>query len=135
MAHKRKPVFAGEVRHLRHQHRIRPSSSQTSQTGVVDNADLGCVAPEPESLVEETLHLEAVEAAIEAQEAAFGVAQVDEAGNQHRGGGAQLDPIGAGVVLHFCPSHIGHAVTALLLATLTQAQLVHAAAQGGVKVE
>src|SRR5437016_7325232 len=69
MAHKLKSVFAGEVRHLRHQHRIRPSPSQTSQTGVVDNADLGCVAPEPESLVEETLHLEAVEAAIEAQEA------------------------------------------------------------------
>src|SRR5437660_5505624 len=51
-----------------------------------------------------------------------GVAQVDEAGNQHRGGGAQQDPIGAGVVLHFrSEEHTselqsrGHLVCRLLL--------------------
>jgi hypothetical protein len=67
-----------------------------------------------------------LQAAIEAQEAAFGVAQIDNAGDQHRGGGAQLNPIGTSVVLHFT-RFIGHAATAFLLTTLSQPKLVHAA--------
>jgi hypothetical protein len=82
--------------------------------------------------MQKALHAEAVEAAIEAQIAALRVAQVDHAGNQPRSGGAQLNLVGAGVMLHFGAGYIGHAATTLLLATLAQAELVHTTQDCGV---
>src|SRR6516165_1910579 len=51
VANKLKPVLAGELRHLRHHHGIGSGARQTSQAGVVDNADLGGIAPEPEGFM------------------------------------------------------------------------------------
>src|SRR6516165_191139 len=132
MAHKLKPVLAGEVAHLRHHHGVGTTAPQTGQIGVVDNADLGGIAPEPESFMQKALHPEAVEATVEAQIAALGVAQIDHAGDQPSSGGAQLNLIGAGVMLHFGAGYIGHAATTLLLPTLAQAELVHATQDSGV---
>jgi TrwC relaxase len=125
-------VLAGEVGHLRHHHRIRSGSTQTGQVGVVDHADPGRIAPEAEGFVQETLHPEAIEAAIEAQIAALGVAQVDHAGDQVCRRVAELDLIGTGVMLHLFAGDIGHPLTALLRALLAKPELPHPAQHGGV---
>jgi hypothetical protein len=87
--------------------------------------------PEHQSLMEETLHPEAVEHPIEAQVASFGVTQVQQAGDQHGPGAAKQNRIARRVVLHLGTWRIRHTLAAGLPAA-SQAQFAQQARQGGV---
>ncbi len=81
--------------------------------------------------MQEALHVEAVEVAVELQVASFGVAQVDQTGDELDALRAQLDAINAGVMLHLQARFIGHAM-ATDLGRFAQAQLPHPAGQRGI---
>jgi len=108
-------VLPGETLHLRHDHRMGPRASQTGQIRVVDNAVWGRVAPKHQRLMQEALHLEAIEGAVEFQVTPFRVAQIKQAGDQPDRLVCQLDPIGRRVVLHLRAWLIRHPVAAYFL--------------------
>ena len=104
-------VLFREAHHLRDDHGVPSRAPQTRQIRVVDDADRGRVAPVHQRLVEEALHREAVETAIELQIPPLRVAQVDQAGDDLDATlAANLDGVGAGVVLHLRARHIRHAI-------------------------
>ena len=124
-------VAGGEGGHFRHDHRRVPAAAQPRQVGVVDDALPGRAAPEQERLVQEALHHEAVEDAVELQIPPLGVAEVQQAGDHPRRLVPQLHLVHAGVVLHLQPRLVGHVVAARV-GGLAQPQLPRPPRQGGI---
>jgi len=81
--------------------------------------------------MQEALHLEAVKVAVKLQVTPFGVAQVDQAGDELGALSAQIDGIDGGVMLHLQARFIRHAV-ATALGRLAQAQLAHPPGECGI---
>ena len=100
-------VALGEGGHFRRDHRLLAAAAQPRQVGVVDHALPGGVAPEHQRLVQETLHSEAVERAVELQVPPLRVPQVQQAGNDPRRPARQFHLVNRGVVLHLQPGSSG----------------------------
>jgi len=131
MAEECEAIPLGEGGHLRHDHRLLAAAPQPRQVGVVNHALLGRVAPEHQRLVQETLHGEAVEHAVELQVPPLRIPQVQQAGDDPRRLARQFHLVHRGVVLHLDAWFVRH-VIAPRLGGLAQSQFAHQTRQGGI---